>query len=65
MELTYRGEVVGEIRPIAAPKREEATAALERIWARTRQVPDYALKTEQYVQEVYEDRTSYGARDPA
>jgi antitoxin (DNA-binding transcriptional repressor) of toxin-antitoxin stability system len=66
MELTYRGEIVAELKPIADEKRkrEEANAAFERIWARTRQIPDYARKAEEYIQEVYEDRKSYGDRNP-
>jgi len=67
MELSYRGDIVAELRPVTDEKRRhsEATAALERIWARTRQDPDYAQKAERYIQEVYEDRKSYGDRNPA
>ena len=66
MELSYRGEVVAELRPKADEKsrRHAATAALERIWTRTRNDPDYGQKVEKYIQEVYEDRKSYGDRKP-
>ena len=66
LALTYRGETVAELKPVSPTqeKQDHAQAALKRIWARTRQDPNYSQKVEQYVQEVYEDRKSYGERDP-
>ena len=62
MELTYRGETVGQLLPSAHTQKSNAAAALERLARSHANDPDYARKAEQYVQEVYEDRRSYGSR---
>ena len=64
MELTYRGETVGQLLPSAKEAKSAADAALDRLSQRHANDPEYALKVEKYIQEVYEDRRSYGTRQP-
>lgn len=66
LELTYRGELIAEMIP-AKPKfaNQGALAALHRAWAITDQIPDYATKSEAYLQELREDQKKYGDRTPS
>ncbi len=63
MELTYRGETVAQIVPPPHVEKSNAEAALERLARSHANDPEYAKKAEQYLQEVYEDRRSYGGRE--
>jgi len=62
MELTYRGETVGHILPVSSDPRSAAMAAMERLQRSHAGDPEYELKVEKYIQEVYEDRRAYGDR---
>lgn len=62
MELTYRGETVGQLLPPAHAQKSNAAAALERLARSHVSDPEYAQKAEKYLKEVYEDRRSYGSR---
>lgn len=64
LELTYRGEVVGQLLPPPVVEKSNAAAALARIAQRHADDPLYPEKVERYIQEVYEDRRSYGSRQP-
>ncbi len=64
MELTYRGETVGRLLPSAKDAKSAAAAALDRLSQRHANDPGYAQKVEKYIQEVYDDRRSYGSRQP-
>jgi antitoxin (DNA-binding transcriptional repressor) of toxin-antitoxin stability system len=64
MELTYRGETVGQLLPSTKETKSAADAALDRLSRRHANDPEYAQKVEKYIQEVYEDRRSYGSRQP-
>lgn len=63
MELTYRGETVARLLPTTKVGKSAAEAALERLASSHANDPDYTKKAEQYAQEVYEDRRSYGSRE--
>jgi len=77
MALTYRGELVGELSPPSKPtlagdsselpeSNRRALAALKELRTYTStQRTDYAAKAEAYLQELREDRTAYGERNPS
>jgi antitoxin (DNA-binding transcriptional repressor) of toxin-antitoxin stability system len=62
LELTYRGETVGQLLPTAHTQKSKADAALERLSLSHVNDPHYAQKADQHLKEVYEDRRSYGSR---
>ena len=66
MELTYRGEPVGALVP-RTPKSAnlDALAALRRTWEITDRIPDYAQKSEAYLQELREEEQAFGERTPS
>ena len=73
MALTYRGELVGELSPIAKPAlgagelpeaNRRALEALKEAQAITARDPDYRKKADAYLIELREDRIAYGDRNP-
>jgi antitoxin (DNA-binding transcriptional repressor) of toxin-antitoxin stability system len=65
LELTYRGEMVGQLLPAAHSRKSNADAAIERLARSHLNDPDYTQKADHYLQEVYADRRSYGSRSVA
>lgn len=63
LELTYRGETVGRLLPTPDVEKSTVKAALERLAKRHADDPTHGQKVEKYIQEVYEDRRSYGSRE--
>lgn len=68
MSLSYHGESLGEILPVASPvvpgQKLTPLEALDRLQEITARDPAYLPKAEAYLAESAEDRKAWGERSP-